>query len=348
MGSRLLPLLAALALAAGCSRPPAPTPATAAPPAQAPPAADPAAPAPPALKAAILEPRTSGWPRRVRDAEGHVVEIRARPERIHTLSLGFDEITMRLVGPGRFAAIAAAALNPQYSNIAAQARQVARTVGRKTEDVLAARPDLVLASPFANKDLVRQLREAGLTVVVSDLQDSLEGHAANIRFLAYLYGEEERGEALIREISARLARLDQVVAGKTGAQRPAVIRLTDKLNTAGRDTTVDGIIRRAGGINAAARAGIVRWQPISLETVVELRPDVILLAGAAPGQPDFGQELLAHPALQSVPAIRHRRVYSLPDRYMSTLSHWNVRGAEELARLLWPEDFRHDQFPEFE
>lgn len=299
------------------------------------------------VKTAAVVTTANAWPRQVKDAAGKPIEIKERPMRIHTLSVGYDEITMYLVGPERFAAVGSVTANPLYSNIVEQASKVVTKVGRKSEDVLAAKPDLVVASPFANKDLVAQLKEAGLTVVVSDLNDSLEGHASNIRYLAYLYGEEEKGEALIKEVNERLARLEAVVGMKAQRERPKVISLTDTLNTPGKNTTMDGIIRRAGGINAAAEAGIEKWQQITLEKVVALKPDVILVGEADPGKKDFGAELLAHPSLQNVPAIQNRRVFSLPSRITSTLSHWNVRGAEELARLLWQEEFKDVQFADF-
>jgi len=298
-------------------------------------------------KAGSVQPAPLTWTRQVKDSDGNLIEVKAKPMRIHTLSVGYDEITMRLVGPERFAAIGSVTTNALYSNIAEQAKLVATKVGRKSEDVLAAKPDLVLASPFANKDLVKQLREAGLTVIVSDLQDSIEGHADNIRFLAHLYGEEEKGEALIKEVTERLGRLEAVVGQKPQEQRPRVISLSDKLNTPGKNTTLDGIIRRAGGINAAAVAGIERWQQITLEKVIELKPDVILVTEALPGAKDLGSELLAHPSLQHLPAVKNKRVYTLPGRLISTLSHWNVRGAEELARLLWPLEFKDVQFADF-
>lgn len=298
-------------------------------------------------KSAPVAPAAQSWPRQVKDAEGKLIEIKAKPVRIHTLSVGFDEITMRLVGPERFAAVGTVTVNPLYSNIAEQANQVARKIGRKSEDVISAKPDLVVASPFANKDLVKQLQEAGITVVVSNLQDSIDGHADNIRFLAHLYGEEDKGEALIKEVSQRLARLEAVVGTKPAEQRPRVISLSDKLNTPGKNTTLGGIIIHAGGINAAAEAGLDGWHQITLEKVVELKPDVILVGEAAPGKQDFGKELLGHASLQNVPAIKHKRIYAMPTRLTSTLSPWNVRGAEELAKLLWPEDFKDVTFADF-
>ncbi|HYF93073.1 MAG TPA: ABC transporter substrate-binding protein [Symbiobacteriaceae bacterium] len=331
MHKRLVVAALAFLLLSGCATKPAAAP-----------AASETAP-----KASALAPAAQAWPRQVKDAEGQVIEIKAKPVRIHTLSVGYDEITMALVGPERFAAVGSVTTNPLYSNIAEQAKQVAQKVGRKSEDVMAAKPDLVVASPFANKDLVKQLKEAGIKVVVSNLQDSIEGHADNIRLLAHLYGEEEKGEALIKAVSERLARLESVVGKKPEGQRLRVISLSDKLNTPGKNTTLGGIIIRAGGTNAAAEAGLEGWQQITLEKVVELKPDVILVGSPEPGKPDFGTELLGHPSLQNVPAIKNKRVYAMPVRLTSTLSHWNVRGAEELAKLLYPEEFKDVTFTDF-
>jgi iron complex transport system substrate-binding protein len=326
MSKRLLGIVIALMLLTGCATTPKAAVPTASP---------------------VASTPAQGWPRQVTDAEGRLIEIKAKPMRIHTLSIGYDEITMRLVGPERFAAVGSVTTNPLYSNIPELASQVPLQIGRKSEDVIAARPDLVVASPFAKKDLVQQLKDAGITVVVSNLNDSIDGHAENIRFLAHLYGEEERGEALVQEVTGRLSNVDVILGHKPLAERPRVISLTDKLNTPGLNTTMGGIILRAGGINVAAEAGIERWQQITLEKVVELNPEVILVSKAKDGKPDFGMELLSHPSLQNISAIKNQRVYALPSQRTSTLSHWNVRGVEELAKLLWPEAFKDVVFDDF-
>jgi len=50
--------------------------------------------------------------------------------------------------------------------------------------------------------------------------------------------------------------------------------------------------------------------------------------------------LLANAVLAEIPAIKHGRVYVVPSKFFTTLSFWNLRGAEHLALLLWPNDFR--------
>lgn len=287
------------------------------------------------------------WPRTVLDAQGTEVVIPAPPQRIHTLSVGYDEITLALVDPARVVAVGRSTVNPAYSNVVELAQRILHHIERDAEQIIAVKPDLVVASPFVNADLLTQLRDAGLTVVVSDLQDSVDMHAENIRLLAHLYGAEAEAERLIAKVEQRLDRIRAVVEEQLATKpRPLVIRLSARGSTPGRYTTMDGIIQHAGGINVAAEAGIERWQSISLEQVVELRPDVIIVGSSEAGEENFQNELLAHPALQQVPAVAEGRVYVLPDRYMSTLSHWNVRGVEELAKLLWPEALGDEVFPD--
>ena len=53
--------------------------------------------------------------------------------------------------------------------------------------------------------------------------------------------------------------------------------------TAGRGTTFDDIVRRAGGINEAAARGIEKFPRLSEEQVLAWNPDV-LVAGYLPGE----------------------------------------------------------------
>jgi iron complex transport system substrate-binding protein len=292
----------------------------------------------PTSKTRILDV-TTGWPRRVDTPHG-VVTITAKPQRIHTLSVGFDEITFRLVDPSRIIAISTSTTNPDISNVADLAAAVPLRVGRNAEQVLAAKPDLVVAPPTANADLVRALETAGLTVVLADLLSGVDAHEPNIRLLAYVYGEEARGEQLIAEVRSDLAAVDAVVATKATATRPRVLMLSGKISAAGAGSNEDGIIRRAGGMNVAADAGINGNKDISVEAIPAMSPDVIVLAESDPRTPVLRQLVIDHPALQELAAIKNGRVALVPQRYLTTLSHWNVRGVQELARILYPADFR--------
>lgn len=290
-------------------------------------------PSTPVRRARIVDP-TLGWPRTVEDASGPVT-ISAKPMRIHTLSVGLDEITFRLVDLSRVVAVGQSTANPELSNVAAEAQAIRNRVGRNAEEVVALVPDLIVASPFSNRDLVEHLRAAGIPLVVADLVSSVEAHEENIRFLAYLYGEEARGEALIQEVRERLRQLARIVDQQSDARRPRVLLLTGT-TAAGKDTNEDGLLRVAGAANAAADSGISGHREISVEGLHAIDPDVIVVAESVLDRLSSADALLANPAVEGIRAIRDHRVIRVKWSLVTTLSHWNVVGAEAIAHGLYP------------
>src|SRR3546814_17598741 len=75
------------------------------------------------------------------------VAAAAKPQRIVSLNPCVDAVLMRIADPGQIAAISQYSLDPQATSIPIeQARHLAATSGT-AEEVLAKRPDLVIAGP---------------------------------------------------------------------------------------------------------------------------------------------------------------------------------------------------------
>ena len=220
------------------------------------------------------------------------------------------------------------------------------------ENVLAANPDLVVVSKYTDADIVSLIKEAGVPVVRPALESSAEGNIPNILLMGYMLGVEDRALELVSEIEDRLALVKDRVPSAGGSERPVVIAMTrysDSMYVAGEGTTESGIIETAGGVNAGARDGLSGHQKVSVESIAAMDPEVILIT-----QPiDFGagelrDDLLAHPALADVRAVVDGAVTVVDSRQYTTLSHWNVRGIEETALLLYPDKFADVEFNDFE
>jgi iron complex transport system substrate-binding protein len=295
----------------------------------------------------VVDPANQGWPRQVQALNGRIT-IAAKPQRIHTVSLGFDEVTFALVPATRVVAVGSYTQQPDYSNVAAQAQNLP-AVAREPEPIIAQHPDIVLADALTKPELIRALQTAGITVVQLGLHNTPDGRIQDILLLGYIYGEEARARQFAAEVRSRYTALETIIQTKPSATRPRVLSLTsyaDKLYTAGRGSTEGSIIEAAGGRNVAAEAGIERNQTTNLEGIIAMSPSIIVIPQVAGGAA-FRQQLLANPALSSVPAINAQRVYVVPAKFFTTLSFWNIRGAEELAKLLWPDDFAGRTFPPF-
>ena len=287
----------------------------------------------------IVDPTNSGWPREVEGLNG-IVSIPAKPLRIITASVGHDEMTLALVPNERLVAVGGATKDETYSNVASLVREKAE-VSRDPEVIIAQSPDVVVTSPWFPIEVVEALQRAGIAVIQTELQQSPESRVEAILLMGYIYGEEERAFAFADEVEARYDALVGVTSAKD--PKPRVLALTqysDTLWVAGGGSTEGGVITAAGGLNAAENAGISGNQTTSLEGVIAMAPDIIIIPQpVAYGAEEFRQSLLETEALGELPAIKNGAVFIVESKHFTTLSYWNIRGAEDLARMLWPDDF---------
>ena len=298
----------------------------------------------------IVDPTNNGWPREVETSEGRIT-LEGPPQRILTYSLGHDEMLLALVPPGQIAAIGKFASNESYSNVVEQAEALL-FFEKGAENVIAADPDLFIVSKFTKEDIVELVKEAGVPVVRPALEDSAEGNIPNILLMGYMFGTEERALELVAEIRSRLA----LVAGRVplpgDESRPAVIsvsRYSDSISVSGGGTSGTGIIESAGGVNAAARDGIEGFKKISVESILSMNPDFIIIPqNAEGGGNQLREDLLNDPVLANVPAIVNGEVHVVNAPNYITLSHWNVRGIERTAEILFPDRFADVTFTDFQ
>ena len=300
--------------------------------------------------AGIVDAANRGWPREIETPDG-VVVIEEPPQRVLSYSLGHDEMVLAMLSTDRVAAVGKFTADPAYSNIAEFASSLP-IYEKGVENVLAAAPDLVIVSKYTDADIVDLIEEAGVTVVRPALESSAEGNIPNILLIGYMLGVEERALELAADIENRLNAIAERVPPLGDDSRPVVLALTnysDKIYAAGDSTTEGGIIVAGGGVNAAAEEGLSTHQEISFESIAAMNPDVILVTQP----PEFGgiqfrDDLLSNAVLAAVPAVANDEVYLVDSRRYTTLSHWNVRGIENTALLLYPDLFTETEFADFE
>ena len=292
----------------------------------------------------IVDPTNFGWPRSIETSDG-VIVIDAPPAKVHSLSLGHTEILAALMDFDRLSAVYSFFVDEEQSNIA-ELSAGGNMIGFDPEEVVALEPDVIIASMFTNADTVALLNGAGLQVARTALENSALGNVTNILLIGYMIGAEVDALALVEDIEARM----QVVTdGLPDGDKPRVLSVSKwtSIFAAGSNTTEGGIIEQAGGINAAADSGIEGHQQVSIESIAAINPDVILVPQPLEGANLLIEELLSSPALAEVPAIKNGEVHYVLPRYHTTLSHWNVRGIERLAKLLFPSEFSDVSFDDF-
>lgn len=269
----------------------------------------------------------SGLVYRPHRLHGHPPPPAFPPRRIVSLNLAADEILLALTPPERIAALTSLADDPRFSNVATAARRIPHRVHSNAEHVIALQPDLVIVSAFTSAAVKTPLRDAGVLLLELSRFTSFTEIARNILAVGRATGDAEAAQALVAEMERRI-----------GAVRQRVLYYTAGAFTAGSGTTMDEIITAAGGSNAATEAGIHGWKQIAHEAIVVLDPAVVLVSGDSALR-GLQESLLADPTLQDIAAVRHRRVYTVPRSYTSTVSHHIVRCVEAVAQVLHPDLF---------
>ena len=236
---------------------------------------------------------------------------------------GRGRLVRALAGQGYLSAVACVT-----TGVVEQARQVPVHLDRASaEPIVALQPDLVFVASYTSPDVVRQLEEAGLVVFQFAGFDSIDRLAEHVRQVGRLLGAGEKAAEIVRTMHARL---DAVERALTGRQRPRALVYSSFGYTPGAGTSVGDMLERAGAINLAAQLGLGGWQPLSLEQVVALDPEVLVVQEDDP----LVAELERNPALRILRAVREGRVIRVPARYLTTVSHFIVDGVEYLAEAL--------------
>jgi iron complex transport system substrate-binding protein len=210
-----------------------------------------------------------------------------KPGRIMSLKICTDELLMELVPPSRIASVtflsqesAALKLWPEAAHIAVN--------HNSAEEVLAARPDLILTDSFTSPQMRRLLTQSGARVVEVPPAENFEQIRAVTRLAGDAVGERSRAEMLI-------ARMDRTLhdLAKTKARRAIrVMGWGGGGFVPGRLTLFNAVLEAAGGINIAARDGYY-----DVEGLIAARPDVLAYGDDYIDTPSLRVDQNAHPVL---------------------------------------------------
>ena len=193
------------------------------------------------------------------------------------------------------------------------------------EDVLVLRPDVVVASLFDKRATRELLKANGLHLAEFAVPRNLDEVKAQIRELGDITGHPDRAAQQIARLDAALARARQAVADK----HYRVLPLSRRGWVAGSDSFVGSLLAETGLFNSAGDLGFAFGGFASLEKIVSLKPDLLLVSQAGNFAGDDGQAFLLHPALERFYPPQKRIV--IPERLTEC---GGVRLAEALDVLV--------------
>lgn len=278
----------------------------------------------------------SGFPLTITDDLGRQVTINREPQRIVSIVPAATEILFALGLGDKVVGVT------EYCDYPAEARLKPKMGGFSTpsaELIVSAQPDLVLATVI-HEDFIRQLDEAGLTVVAfesSNLMEVLE----KIRMIGKVTGAVEEAESLVASMQRRIDKITAKVSGVPDDQKPTVFFeiWPDPLATGGAKSFLNSLIVAAGGKNIAG--DIERdWVTYSPEMVLAKNPEVIIFSHHGDSMQTV-EDIKARKGWEQVAAIKNNRVGYIEDENLVIRAGPRVvEGLELVAKIIHPELFK--------
>ncbi len=336
-----------------------------------------------ASAAAMLSPAfpafasIAGWPAVFTDVLGRRVTVKRAPQRL----IAGDYLANYLIVGGEAAlsrTVAVAADHWETARLgeyqvftsAFPAIQSLPSVGGyhdnliDAEKILSLKPDVLLLSIGKFKDNSQRiplLEAAGIAVLVIDYHAmSLENHALSTRLIGRLTGTEDRGEALVADMTTGLAEVDRRIAALPAEKlgRPTYMELGNLGvsaigNSYNRTVLWGAMLERVKAGNIAA-SNSAPWGPLTREFVIASNPEVIIIGGSlwqkgasdqmlmglTVKEADAREQLAAfvrRPGWEKLSAVRNHRIHAVDHGSLRSIIDWHFTAY--LAKACYPEAF---------
>ncbi|MCA0901106.1 cobalamin-binding protein [Microbulbifer agarilyticus] len=240
---------------------------------------------------------------RVQGADGVWLELKQPAERIIALA---PSIVENIYSAGAGDKLIAA-IGSDYPEAARQLPEIGNHQIINYEALLVLKPDLIIAwSSGTGSRKIEKLRELGFTVFVTETK-SLQDIAGNVRTFGEIAGTSSVANRAANDWTRRLQNL---MRGSKDKQNVSVLYQVwhKPLQTLNGDHLISDIIEACGGRNAYADAAVLAPQ-ISVESVLDRDPEVIIASGLGETRPQSLDDWRRYPGLT---AVKNNNLYHVP------------------------------------
>lgn len=210
------------------------------------------------------------------------------------------------------------------------------------EGILGQKPDLIFAEEGSGPPPVLDILKASeVPMVVIPTPPDADKIAQKIRDVGAAVGMADKAEALAAKTETSLATLKDEVSKVSGSKKKVLFVLSlagGRVMAGGTGTEADGIIKLAGGVNAAA--SISGYKPLSDEAVIAAQPDVILAMNAGGEHMMSADKVFALPSMQTTPAAANKALVTMDGLLLLGFGPRTADAGRMLAQKLYPGEIK--------
>jgi iron complex transport system substrate-binding protein len=216
-----------------------------------------------------------------------------------------DSVLAEIAAPDQIAAVSIYSHDKASASAPLAWAQALPPLGTGAEEIIAARPALLLTGNYAVGGTNAALAKAGIKTVALGVPVTLAENAAQIRQIADAIGRVEAGERLVRTI-------ESATKPRTPLNKTAIIWQNGGF-VAGKGTLQDAMLERAGYTNASVSYGLKQWDILPMETLIRKPPAVIFMPTSAKGASNNAL-IMRHRLLRHLQG--KTQVIAFPDRLL--------------------------------
>lgn len=208
------------------------------------------------------------------------------------------------------------------------------------EGLLALEPTTLIGSDEMGPDnAISQLKSAGVDVEIVNTEANVEGLLKRIDQIAKITHTEDHSQQVKADVNQKIAALRANQVPNNQAKKVLFLLLHEgrPANIAGGETSPNAIIELAGGINPAAQS-LTSYKPLSMESLVEMQPDVILVSGRSYQKMGGADAILKSlPMLAATPAGMNKQIITVNgSALVGGLGLESLSEAKRLNALIYP------------
>ena len=208
---------------------------------------------------------------------------------------------------------------------------VADSWSSQAAEIMAARPDLVIASVPYQLESVAEILKAGLPFLglapkrIADIY-------RDMAMIAGVIGEPQAGNQLIASMQATISAVHEKV--RAGTSRPRVFCEEWGKPLIASQPWVAELVEAAGG-QFIGHPG----QQTTAEAVLAADPDCVIAAWCGTGDRVPLEKIVEQRNWQGTKAVRNHQVFCLPDPWLNTPAPTLLQGLNAIAAILHPSLF---------
>lgn len=213
--------------------------------------------------------------------------------RIASINVCTDQLLMQFADPAQVVGLSPYSRDGEQSFAAKQAGRFRRLSG-EAEDVLMLKPDIVVSGSFTRRATREMLKAQGQRMVEFDTARTIDDIRAQMVLMGNVTGQPDRARAAVAALDAAVERTKAATRGASFR----VLAVSRRGWVSGADNLIDELMRASGLRNAAAESGLPDGGFASLEAIISVRPDLLLLSEQDDFAEDQGRAFLLHPVLE--------------------------------------------------